>query len=761
MVSTTSDSKFISTAATDGLVSARCRAVPSLLLAVAWLAPAASTAEQLEQLERPWHLCPVDGFPEEIESVDLPEGTKAGEMPAEIEADYAEADLTSVRLRGAARLQQADRRLFAEDIFFDRSVNEVEATGGLRYDQPDFTLFGERGFADIDAERVEIGEAEFYYHAGHYRGSADNVEVFGTGVADLERVTATTCPRGSKAWEIRAREVNLDRNTGRGEARNATLRLGGVPVLYSPYISFPIDDRRKSGFLYPRIGNSDVTGFDVTVPYYWNIAPERDFTFLPRYMSKRGLMLGGEYRFLGRRYEGSLYGTFLDNDDNEGGRNRWAVSYFTDIRPAPRWDAQVAYNRVSDVRYLEDFGDSLRTASQAQLDQSVRTRYRADDWRATFRFQKYQNVDPEITTRREPHERKPEFTFLGRWPDQFLGLTFRLRGSYNQFEHPTQTDGGRLHLYPTLSLPLLRSFGYINPRLSLSYRNYRLRDNDDGGDRINRAIPVASLDTGVFFDRPQPWGEKTATHTLEPRLFYLFVPKKNQDNIPLFDTSDFSTNYQLLFRENRFTGPDRIGDANQLTLALTTRVLVEGEEQIGFDIGQIRYFRDRRVTTDGSSETRNSSDIIAQGRLNLKNGLRFRGSIQWDPHDSETNVARADLRYNPESGKQVNFFYRFERGSIRQIDVSGFWPVTPSWKVMARSLYSLDGDTLLDAVLGLEYEDCCWAFRLAGRQFRSGTDDDNLKSAVFLELELKGLAGIGNDLTGVLEDAITGYKTNR
>jgi LPS-assembly protein len=477
-------------------------------------------------------------------------------------------------------------------------------------------------------------------------------------------------------------------------------------------------------------------------------------------MSKRGLMSAGEYRFLGQRYRGSLFASYL-NDDKEDDRDRWAVSYFTDFTPAPRWDAQVYYNRVSDKDYLTDFGDSLRTSSRAQLDQSVRAGYRADNWRASLRYQKYQNVDKDISKRQEPYERLPEFNFLGRWPGQALGLTYELEGSYNQFEHEEKVDGGRLYLYPTLSLPLLRSWGYLNPRASLSYAHYRLRENDRGDNHINRALPVLSMDTGIFFDRPLQWGNEAATQTLEPRLFYLYAPKKGQNEIPLFDTSNFSTNYDLLFRENRFTGPDRIGDANQLTLALTTRFMVDGDERVGFDIGQIRFFRDRKVTARGSPATDNSSDIIAQGRLNLKSGVGLRGSLQWDPDDTRVNVGRADLRYNPEPGKQLNLFYRFDRGSLKQVDVSGFWPLTRQWKVMARSLYSLDEGELVDAVVGLEYESCCWAIRIAGRQFRNGGKDSDLKSALFMELELKGLAGIGNDLTGVLEDAITGYESNR
>jgi LPS-assembly protein len=583
----------------------------------------------------------------------------------------------------------------------------------------------------------------------------------------------------------------LDTNAGRGTARHATLRIRNLPVFYSPYLTFPLDDRRKSGFLVPRWGNTETNGADITLPFYWNIAPNYDLTLFPRYMRKRGLMLGGEFRYLGETYDGSLFGSYL-NDDDVFGDDRWAYSIRHNYAPTPRWTANIDYNKVSDDEYLQDFGNSIRFSSIAQLNQRGEVAYRGNGWRARGRIVKFQNVDPAISVAREPYERVPDFTFKGDWARQKFGLSYGLLADATWFEHPVndlsednpertpqpvKVNGTRLFMRPSVSYPFLRTWGFALPKLSLDFASYSLEDNrrvrtirrENRPNRIRvtplsnsitRTTPMFSFDTGLFFDRPIELGGNQLTQTLEPRLFYLYVPlEEDQNEIPRYDTDNVSQNYDFLFRESRFTGPDRLGDANQLTTAISTRILRDGRELFSASIGQIQYFRDREVTLSGIPDTRSASDVIAESSLRLRRRWSVRAGINYDTFANEVVKGRADLRYNPKAGRVLNVGYRFTRDDLEQTDVSGTWPLSHRWRLMGRWNQSIRDSLLLELLMGLEYQDCCWAVRVAGRRYRNGTEDPDIKNAIFFEVELKGLAGLGTNLRSLFSERIPGYVT--
>jgi LPS-assembly protein len=475
-------------------------------------------------------------------------------------------------------------------------------------------------------------------------------------------------------------------------------------------------------------------------------------------MDRRGLMLGAEYRYLSRLSSGDVFGSWLP-DDNQTGDDRYAYSW-RHLTEVNRWIASLNYNKVSDDQFLEDFGNTLLASSASHLPQQGRLLYQADNWRARFTLQKYQTIDATIDARNKPYELLPEFNLVGRWVGGPLGLTYHMDGEATSFVHDDKVEGNRLNLYPGVSLPLLRSWGYFLPKVSLSHTQYDLKDNPRGDDDISRTAPVVSVDSGLIFERPLRLLEQDWQQTLEPRLYYLYVPYRNQDDIPLFDTSRASEDYFWMFRENRFTGPDRLGDANQLTLALTSRLLAQGAERARFSFGQIRYFANRRVDLNPNRDpaTFSRSDWFAEGNVNVLPGWSVWGSLQWNSDQNQTEVGRVNLRYNPHPGRLVNLAYRFTREERKQLDLATAWRLSERWRLMGRFYYSLRSNKLLEGLAGLEYESCCWTVRAAGRRFRDGADDPSADNAIFFELELKGLGGLGTNLNKVFAESINGYE---
>ena len=704
-----------------------------------------------------WSLCVDDGFPEPFSDLVLPPGQAREAAPVSLDAERATSDPSRIELQGDAVLRRGDQRLAAPSLHVDRQNNVVTAEQGLRFDQGPFTVFAERGRLDVDQDRADLEQAEFFLREVHLRGSARDFTASGDGEAQMAAVSFTSCPVGSRLWAIDARELELHRDSGRGEAWNATLRLGGVPVLYTPYMNFPIDDRRASGFLPPRGGYSDRQGFDLTLPYYWNIAPERDLTILPRYLEKRGLMLGGQYRYLGRSYSGELSGAWL-GDDKVFGDERYAFSFGHVARPGPQSSFTVDYSQVSDDQYLTDFGNTVRATSLSFLSQSVSYGYTGGPWRSRLRAQRYQRVAEQISPAQEPYKILPELSFAGSWPRAAGPVGFQVDSEISNFAHDIRTEGVRVDVNPSLTLPLLRPWGFLTPRLGLSFTSYALDENPRGDDLERRAAPIFSLDSGLIFERPLALGERAGQLTLEPRLFYLYVPFKDQSELPNFDTTRYSEDYYSLFRENRFTGADRLGDANQVTTALTSRWLVQGSELARLSVGQIQYFQDREVTLSGLPETRPSSDLIAEAWVQAGRGWSGGAGVNWNTEEERTSRSRFDLRYNPGPGKVLDVSYRVTRDELEQTDLAAFWPLSPRWKAFGRWYYALDFDRTIEAIAGLQYEDCCWAVRLAARHYRDAPEDIEANNSFYVELVLKGLGGLGTAFEGLLSEAMPGFE---
>ncbi len=679
-----------------------------------------------------------------------------------LSADAAESSGADIHtLQGNAVVNYRDQQLHADTIIYDRNLGVVDAEGNVRYRSPGLSINSEHARMLPDEDRGSLHNIDYVLPESHGRGSASAAHLEGRQHHRLEQASYTTCAPGNTDWVLAADDVRLDQETGTGVARDAKLRLKGVPLLYTPYISFPIDDRRKSGLLVPSFGQSGETGLDLSLPYYWNIAPHRDATLIPRFMRDRGVMLGTEFRYLNRRSRGTLNFEYLPSDDLFG-NDRHAVSLQHNWNPAARLRTRLIVKDVSDTDYFEDLGTGLVQSSATHLERSALATYNGDEWTLQARLQDYQTIDTRIAESSRPYRRLPQIRFNATPQQRFHGLQFALDSEYTEFDQDNRVSGSRIDIRPRVSLPVNRAAWFMEPALGLRHTVYRLDTVSPGDpDAPERTTPVLSLDAGAFLDREFSWNDTAHIQTLEPRLFYLYVPNKDQDNIPVFDTGEYDFNIWQLFQENRFSGPDRMGDANQLALILTTRILepATGVQKFSASLGELLYFRDRKVTLPGqSAETTSRSDVIGELSLELDPGWNAGAGIIWDPHERQTRRSDFRVQYRVSKRQMVNLSYRFRDESLEQTDFSFLWPLGRSWHAIGRWNYALDSRETLEAIAGFGYESCCWAAQLVGRSYVNDEGGDR-NSGIYLQIELKGLTSSGRQVDRLLERGILGYQS--
>ena len=681
-------------------------------------------------------------------------------VPIDLTSDSAAStSLQEYQLSGNVLMRRADQRLQADFLSYDQATGRVMADGNITYSETDLSLTGEHVELELQADRGLVKGVQYRLFQRHARGGASSVRFDDINTMRMADVTYTTCDPAATDWLLTAREVTLHKDEGKGEARSARLDFKGVPFLYLPYLSFPIDERRKSGFLVPSFGTSVTSGFDVSIPYYWNISPDQDATITPRLLSKRGLQMIGEYRYLATSSHGQTAVEFLP-DDKLNNKDRSLFSYREDGVFAPRWTSSVDLNTVSDDDYFNDLGDSLSTSSTAYLNRSIDAGYHGDFWSLHTLVQDYQVLNGPDT-----YQRLPQLRLLAELPSHPLGLSYRMFGEFDHFKIGSgEPTGSRLDLTPEISLPMGGGVYELTPTLGLRHTRYALDNLAPGVSQTpSRTTPIFSLDGGLFFERSFNWHDAALTQTLEPRLYYLYVPYRDQTALPVFDSTELDFSIDQLFRTNRFSGADRMGEANQLTLALTTRFLEDasGQQRLSASLGQIQYFRDRNVTVPGGvAQSGNNSDIVAEAQVRLNQEWSSVASLQWNPENSRTDKGVFQVHYQPATDRIVNFAYRFRDGVLEQTDVSTQMPLNRNWHVVGRWNRSLRDNQDLEKLLGLEYQSCCYALRVVWRNYVNDVSG-SANNAVFVQLELKGLTRIGQDVSGLLEHGILGYQDNR
>ena len=673
----------------------------------------------------------------------------------EAHADRMETDDDeTVSLYGNVELRRGDQRVLADEIIYHKPKSEVQARGNVTLESLDGDQFktpelylrldSKTGYAESTTYRLGSNDA---------RGSAGRIHFKGEGLIQLKDVRYTTCPKSQEDWYLRLGDLKIDKNRKVGSAHNATIRFKRVPIFYWPYLRFPVSDERLSGFLMPEFGRSDKLGTELSVPYYWNIAPNFDTTITPRVLSKRGLQIRNEFRYLGRPLNGRLDFAFLEDDD-ETGEDRWAGHYLHRQTLGQSWSAAVDYAKVSDDDYLDDFGNKLSIASLTHLRQEANIGYNGTVWDFGTRAQSFQTIDDTIALADRPYDLLPQLSLSARPAITPGRLHPELDSELTNFERDNSLTGGRLNLRPAVSLPFRNSYGFITPKLSVTHIAYDLDVLGTTDDKPDVTVPTFSLDSGLFFERPMRMRNGAFIHTLEPRLFYLKIPEEDQDTLPDFDTSLPDLTFANLFRENRFVGGDRVGDTDQVTLALTTRVIGanDGIERLRVSLGQIFFFEDREVNLPPGIDTSDESDIILDLTARLAERWATRAFLQRDQEIGQTQRSELFFQYQPAPDKIVNFSQRFDRDEFKQVDVSVRWPLKPRWTVQAGTSYSLDDNTNLDSHAGLQYRSCCWGIRFFARR-RIDSNDEQVNS-IQLQLTLNGLGEWGSAPDNPLDESV-------
>ncbi len=682
-------------------------------------------------------------------------------------ADLLHEERTAV-FSGNVEVNWNTQFLEADQIRYNQANDTLDAQGNIYYQTPGLLLSGDSAHMELTTDRGHMENTQYRLPARRVRGSAAEVEILDRDRSRYKDITYSTCAPGNNGWAVEANELEVDRASGMGTVYGGIVKFKGVPFFYLPYATFPIDNQRKSGFLVPSIGHSSETGFDITTPYYFNIAPSMDATFSPRYMSKRGWLLGGEFRYLTDWYNSRILAEILPDDNSRGGNNedtlRGAFSYRGNSFPTTRWQLDTNINYVSDADYVEDLSGSLSSSSARHLERRGDLRYLGDDWEFLGRLQHFQTIDQTIATVDRPYARLPQLQLS--LEKEVLGpLVTHLETEYVYFDLDDAVHGHRFDISPGLSLQMRNSWGYLIPKISGRYTTYDLDDQTIGNPATpERSLYTASLDTGLIIERESSWFGNPFTQTLEPRLFYLYTPRENQDELPVFDTSEFDLSFANLFRENRFNGADRVGDANHLTVALTSRTLDggTGAELLRASIGQIFYFEDREVQLPGMMEVdESSSAIVAEIAARLSGNWHTRATAQWDPHadGDHTRQGAFHLYYRGDEGGLFNLAHRFRANLLDQSDVSFRWPVTQRLSMVARWNHSWRDNRDLEGFGGFEYDSCCWIFRAVARHYVNDESHDS-NTAFFAQLELKGLTSLGSRIDNFLEDGILGYQSD-
>ncbi len=705
---------------------------------------------------------------------------KAG--PRVIEAGSIDGvNQKNVSATGDVSLTQGNMTVTAERLDYDKETDTAVAPGKMRMTRDGDVVTGSNLKLKVETEIGSLEDPAFFFSKNpdrpsqrfEARGAAKRMDFLGADQERLYDAFYTTCRADESEWYLKISELSLDRARNIGSGINAVVEFKGVPILYMPYMTFPLNNERKSGFLPPTIGTSSSSGFELAVPYYWNIAPNMDATITPKIFTRRGLQVGTELRYLDRGVLGQLDAEYLPQD-RVADRDRYLASlrHYQNLDKwlAPGWSASVNAQKVSDDNYFRDLSTRISNTAQTNLPRDVALTYASDFGNLTTRYLSFQTLqDPTAEAILSPYRLAPQVTF-NAIPNRWNGIELNTVGEFTSFEHPTLVSGRRWLLYPSASYPITRPYGFVTPKVGFHATRYDLTRNTAVFEGGNRALPIMSVDSGLAFERAATFFGQSITQTLEPRLFLLYVPFREQSKLPNFSTTDTDFSFAQIFNENLFVGGDRISDARQVTAAVTTRFIenLTGIERLRASIGQRYFFGTQRVTlttndaqalSDVTSNNISRSDFLAALSGQVSDSWSLDSGFQYSASTKQFQKTNVSARYNAEGGRLLNFSYRFTRDSLKQIDISTQWPfgrVAPAWTLLARANHSLRDGRLIEGLLGVEYNQGCWEFRLVAHRF--ATAAEKYSNSIQFQLELKGLSKLGINPLETLKQNISGYR---
>ena len=695
------------------------------------------------------------------------------------------AGQTNVRARaeGDVIIERNDQTLNADWVDYDQQADVVRAGDSFTLTRGDGqTVRGKELHYDLSHESGRAADAQFAveHESRRLQGVSAEMEMQDKNHYAMRGVKFNTCNPGDRSWYIQAAELKADRESGIGTARHARLVFGGVPVLYTPWADFPLNGNRKSGFLMPYVSFGS-NGATLKLPYYFNLAPNYDATFTPGVISRRGVQLSGEFRYLQPKYQGSLQAAYMPYDNASRHNHRYEIQLRHQHRFTPQITGGIHFNQVSDDDYYRDFYGRNDIAENVNLNRSLWLNYTGNAWggdvQAAFLVRKYQTLADSNGYRSAPYALMPHLSL--DWQRHWRNATIHWKNQLTRFESDRAQNGTRLVMYPSIQWDFSTLWGYIRPKIGVHATQYWLnRWQGNPRQSVNRVLPIANIDTGLTFERERTWFKTPLIQTLEPRLFYNYIPSRRQNHLPNFDSSENSFSYDQLFRENLYSGSDRINAANSVSLGVQSRILHAdtGSEIFRAGIGQKFYLSRDDVLLDGSTGTRarHRSDIALFAGGQIAPNWFADTQYHWNANQKNTERFDIGVRYNPEPGKILSARYKYNRnteiyagffGKLQHIDLAAQYPINQNLYAVGRLNYSISPWVALEQTLGLEYKNpCgCWSVSFVGQRYVDGIRNgrSSHKSAVFLTLQLKNLSNIGNNPYEQLRLGIPGYsKTN-
>jgi LPS-assembly protein len=685
-------------------------------------------------------------------------GSIAAADPSSIEISSAGADVTDLgdaNLKGPVELHQGTRTLTSEQAIYNATTHAFSASGTVQFKDPKLTVSGTAARWQTEANSGQFDNASFELPSLSVRGHADSITLAADGNLRLQKAEYSACPADHPDWQLRANSIAINQHDHEGVARNVRLDFMGLPILYLPIISFPVGEERKSGFLFPVLGDSSRKGLTLVTPYYLNIAANMDATLMPGFMAKRGATIGSEFRFLTSTSSGEFHSDWLPHD-TIAGRDRSLLRFFdkSDLFGSLRFDTNIAY--ASDSSYFQDFAQGPEGTSIPFLTRSAKLTYLDNYWHAIALVEQFQTIDQTLANSARPYTRAPEVAVDGRW-NNAKGLGLEIRGEAVNFTRDTGLQGGRFSIEPSASWLIGQPGEFIKPTIGWRSTRYALR-NDPGMDSSpSVSMPIATVDSGLIFERD------TGKHiqTIEPRMLYTYIPYRDQSKLPSFDTSLPDLNMIQLFRSERFAGGDRLGDANQLAIGETSRLVdaSSGKQLLDFTVGEIYYFTPPKVQLPNTpTVTGHTSNLVADLGISAYAHWNVRLGEEWDPHNQHSDLSEVQLQYQPKGDRVINLGYRFRRSLLEQLDTSFVWPIKDSWNVYAREVFSIKDKQNIESLAGFQYRSCCWRLGVLMRHYvsnQTGTQD----TAITLQFELNGLSSVGEQSDAFLARSIRGYSS--
>ena len=691
----------------------------------------------------------------QISKVNTPTNIRSDDK-IEVNADKFETGGQRFIFSGNVQLSQQNQFIVADRITLDRSNDQISASGNILFSDTDFIITANQLQLDQTQNKLDLFQTNFELIQSQGRGSADRITRFGQQ-SELTQVRYNTCEPGDESWLLTGDKLDINQQNGLGTMQHATLEFKGVPFFYLPWFRFPIDDRRMSGILTPAINYSEDHGLNLELPIYWNLAENYDATITPIWFEQRGLQLNTEARYLFQRQYGELFLSGLDDRSTDS--DRW-FGLWTHSASLPfESSAEILYQKVSDDEFLDDFShvNAIRSSPDF-LQRKLSISRNFGLWQSQVKWQDYQTIDADKSISSRPYQRLPELTLSRRYISESSDLQLNLPIEWVQFKREQSITGERFHTLPALSLPSYASWYLFHPKLELALSQYDLDNNTAGNpDRISRSIPLISLDTALNFERI--FSDSGLLQSFQPRLYLLYVPFEEQSDIPDFDTSLLSETYSSLFKSNRFSGSDRIGDSQQISVGLNTTIFnpESGRKLLDASIGQSYYLEDRRVSLGTAIDERSRSNLINEIKFSPLVNLSFTSKLIFnqDTDNFEQKNLSAQLIHK---GSVFNLASHFTEDRLNQVSFSTAYRLNRQWNLFAKYHQSRFHDAPVDHLLGFSYETCCWGLKMLAREF-SDDDFEQQDRSIYFELTLKGLGQSGKRINQHLENAILGYNS--